>query len=129
MNMVLQKCLGRFATVYLDDILIYSKDEDEHEKHIRKVLGYLAEHGLYAKASKCSWFHPEIEYLGHIIDANGLSVDEKKIQAVASWPQLVDVAELRSFLGLTNYYRRFVKGYMHMTVLLTDLLHNNKVFI
>ncbi|KAG7588974.1 Integrase catalytic core [Arabidopsis suecica] len=93
-----------------DDILVYSKSSEEHEVHLRVVLEKLREQKLFAKLSKCSFWQREISFLGHIISAAGVSVDPEKIQAIREWPRPRNAMEIRSFLGLTGYYRRFVKG-------------------
>ena len=128
MNNVLHPFFGKFAVVYLDDILIYSQNKEEHEKHLRQVLQVLAEHELYAKPSKCFWFQREVEYLGHIICAEGLRVDDSKVKAIADWPEPTNVHEVRQFLGFANYYRRFVQNYARIAVPLTDLTKREMLF-
>jgi hypothetical protein len=104
MNGVFRKYLDRFVQVFLDDILIYSKNEREHEEHLRIVLSFLKEKKLYGKLSKCSFFQKEIHYLGHIISGEGISLDPKKVKAIMEWPVSKNAHEVRSFMGLVGYY-------------------------
>ena len=96
--------------VFIDDILIYSRDETEHAEHLRTVLQTLRDKQLYAKFSKSDFWLREVRFLGHIVLAEGISVDSRKISAVVDWKLPRNVSEVRSFLGLTGYYRHFVKG-------------------
>ena len=114
MNQLFASQLGRYVCVYLDDILIFSKNAEEHEKHLEEVLGILEKNKFYAKLSKCDLNRSELLYLGHIVGANGIKVDPAKIAAVASWPVPGDFSQLRSFLGLTNYFRKFIQGYAEL---------------
>lgn len=122
MNQVFQEYLDKFVVVYLDDIVIYSKTLEEHQKHLRKVFVKLREHHLFVKREKCAFAQQEIGFLGHIVGAGKIRMDPKKIQAIRDWPSPKNITELRSFLGLVNYYRRFIKGYSGKASLLTDLL-------
>jgi hypothetical protein len=121
MNTVLGEYLHDFVVVYLDDILIFSKSAEEHLKHLKLVLNKLRQHGLYANAKKCEFFKRELEFLGHIIGRDGIKVDPKKTEAVKRWPKPTTVKELRGFLGLANYFRRFIQGYSSIVAPLTDL--------
>jgi hypothetical protein len=123
MNGVFQKYLDCFVQVFLDDILIYSKNEREHEEHLRVVLSYLRENKLYGKLSKCSFFQKEIHYLGHIISGEGISVDPEKVKAIIEWPVQKNAHEVRSFMGLVGYYRRFVEGFSKIAKPITTLQH------
>ena len=105
MNRIFMPYLDQFVIVFLDDILVYSKSEAEHEQHLRVVLQILREHQLYAKFSKCEFWLDRILYLGHIITRGGVEVDPQKIVAIETWPVPSSVAEVRSFLGLAGYYR------------------------
>lgn len=111
MNIVLAEYLRRFALVFFDDILIYSKTTQDHVIHLRTILQTLRHNKLYAKLSKCVFGQSEIEYLGHIINSQGVATDPTKIEIIQKWPQPKSVTELRAFLGMAGYYRRFIKGY------------------
>jgi hypothetical protein len=128
MNNVFREYLDKYVVVYLDDILIYSKTKEEHVQHLRNVLSKLREHKLYAKMVKCEIMKNVVEYLGHFISAQGVSVDQRKIEAICKWPTPNNVSEVRSFLGLASYYRKFVKGFSTLVVPLTALLHKDKTF-
>ena len=122
MNDVFRDYLNKFVIIYLDDILIYSRSAAEHEHHLRLVLQRLREHQLYCRPHKCHFNQSEIEYLGHIMGTAGVKVDPRKVQAVQEWPVPQDVHQLRSFLGMANYFRRFIQAYSALTRPLTDLL-------
>ena len=109
MNDVLRPYLDKFASVYLDDILVYSSSMAEHIQHLRAVLTSLRAHQLCAKQSKCSFAAGSMEYLGHIINGQGVSPDPAKVDAVLSWPAPQDKHDAQVFLGLAGYYSRFVK--------------------
>ena len=108
MNGIFRNYLDKFVIVFLDDILIYSNSEEEHEHHLRLVLHVLREHQLYAKLSKCSFYQKQIHYLGHIISEQGIAIDPKKIEAIRRWPTPRNVSEVISSMGLAGYYRRFI---------------------
>jgi hypothetical protein len=111
MNGIFRNYLDKFFIVLLDDILIYYKSGEEHEHHLRLVLQVLREHQLYAKLSKCSFYRNQIHYLGHIISDQGIAVDPKKIEAIRGWPTPSNVSNVRYFMGLVGYYRRFIVGF------------------
>jgi hypothetical protein len=117
----IRKYLDHFVQVFLDDILIYSKNEREHEEHLQIVLSYLRENKLYGKLSKCSFFQKEIHYLGHIISGEGISVDPEKVKAIMEWPVLKNGHEVRSFMGLAGYYQIFVEGFSKIAKPITTL--------
>jgi hypothetical protein len=100
MNNVLSKFLDKFVLVFIDDILIYSKNREEHEEHLRLVLQVLREHQIYAKFSKCEFFQKQIHYLGHVISEKGVAIDPDKIRSIMEWPTPKDVSDIRSFMGL-----------------------------
>ena len=111
MHRVFQPYLDQFVVVFVDDILIYSQYEEEHEDHLRVVLQLLRDHQLYAKFSKCEFWLTEVSFLGHVVSASGVSVDPEKVEAVMSWERPKTVFEIRSFLGLVGYYRRFLEDF------------------
>jgi hypothetical protein len=110
-NGVLRKYLSKFFLVFVDGILVYSKTREEHEEHIKMVLQVLRENQLYSKFSKCDLFQKEIHYLGHIVSIEGVALDPKKIKAIMDWPTPRNVIEIRYFMGLIGYYRRFIQGF------------------
>ncbi|XP_052111623.1 uncharacterized protein LOC127742995 [Arachis duranensis] len=108
MNKVFRPYLRKFIAVFFDDILIYSKSKEEHIAHLRTALAVLQQHQFVAKLSKCTFCQQEVEYLGHVVGKEGVQVDNSKIKAIVEWPKPVNLKQLRGFLGLTGYYRRFV---------------------
>nr|XP_051225897.1 uncharacterized protein LOC127343754 [Lolium perenne] len=122
MNDIFAQYTRKFVIVFLDDILVYSKDLQEHATHLEIVLQLLRKHQLYAKASKCSFAQDKIEYLGHVISKDGVATDKEKTQAMKDWPKPLSATELRGFLGLTGYYRKFVPRYGIIAKPLTQLL-------
>ena len=121
MNHVFRPYLDRFVIVFIDDILVYSNSKTEHTQHLTLVLKKLREHRLYAKFSKCQFWLDQVSFLGHVILAQGILVDPHKVAAVENWEQPRTVTEVRSFLGLTVYYRRFVKDFSAIALPLTRL--------
>ena len=117
----LQWYLDKFVLVFLDEILVYSKNEKEHEEHLRLTLQLLREHQLYAKLSKCDFDRDRIQYLGHIISDEGISVDPKKIEAIMNWATPRNVTDVRSFMGLVGYYMRFIEGFSKVAHAITSL--------
>ncbi|NAW23507.1 hypothetical protein FGF82_23550, partial [Salmonella sp. gx-f9] len=128
MNRIFWPYLDRFVVVFTDDILIYSKDETEHAGHLRIVLQTLKDKQLYAKFSKSEFWLREVGFLGHIVSGDGIRVDPSKISAIVDWKPPKNVFEIRSFLGLAGYYRRFVKGFSMIAVPLTRLLQKDVKF-
>jgi hypothetical protein len=104
MNKVFMKYLDKFVVVFIDDILVFSRSEEEHEEHLRLVLQNLREHQLYAKFNKCAFWLKEVSFLGHIIIDGGIVVDPSKVRDVLNWSPPKNVQEIRSFLGLAGYY-------------------------
>lgn len=111
MNTILAALLRKFALVFFDDILIYSQSITDHVEHLRTVLSTLRQHQLFAKLSKCIFGQSEIEYLGHIVSRQGVATDPTKLAVIQKWPESTSVTELIAFLGLTGYYKRFIKDY------------------
>jgi hypothetical protein len=128
MNKIFMEYLDKFVVVFIDDILIYSKNEEEHEEHLRLVLQKLGEHELYAKFSKCEFWLKEVAFLGHIITNRGIAVDPSKVSDVLKWEPPRTVFEIRSFLGLAGYYRRFIEGFSKIVNPLTTLLKKDREF-
>jgi hypothetical protein len=128
MNKVFMEELDKFVIVFIDDILVYSKSVEEHEQHLRVVLGKLRAHKLYAKFSKCEFWLEKISFLGHILTAEGVAVDPEKVETVSNWRQPTNVSEIRSFLGLAGYYRRFIEGFSKIARPMTELLKKEKKF-
>ena len=128
MQKVLKPFLGKFCVTYLDDIGVYSDTLDEHLEHIRLVLQALQEHHLFAKPSKCAFCLTELDFLGHVVSHNGVAVDPGKIDAIRAWPVPASARDLRSFLGLANYYRDHVENFSHRAGPLTDLLAAGRSF-
>ncbi|CAN6458177.1 unnamed protein product [Victoria cruziana] len=125
MNDLFRRYLRKFVLVFFDDILVYSATLEEHARHLEVVLKVLRDNNLFAKQSKCTFEQTSIEYLGHIVDEQGVHADPEKLVAVADWPQPKDAKRLRGFLGLTGYYRRFIKGYGSIAAPLTQMLRRN----
>ena len=121
MNRVCKPYLDKFVIVFIDDILIYSRNEEEHVKHLRIILELLKTEKLYAKFSKCEFWISVVQFLGHMIDKQGLRVDPTKIKAVKDWSQPKNPTEIRQFLGLAGYYRRFIEGFSKIAKPLTEL--------
>ena len=128
MNRVFKPFLNQFVVVFIDDILIYSKSKEDHERHLRLVLQVLEEKKLYAKLKKCEFWLDSVAFLGHVISKDGISVDPKKVEAVVEWTRPNNVTEIRSFLGLAGYYRRFVEGFSRLAVPLTRLTQKGVKF-
>ncbi|KAG8503344.1 hypothetical protein CXB51_001310 [Gossypium anomalum] len=128
MNRIFRLYLDRFVVVFINDILIYSRDEFEHTEHLRIVLQTLHDKQLFAKFSKCEFWIKKVGFLGHIVSANGIRVDPSKISAIVDWKPLRNVLEVRSFLRLAGYYRRFVKGFSMIVTLMTQLLQKDVKF-
>ena len=129
MNRVFLDYLDEFVIVFVDDILIYSDNEVQHEEHLRKALEILRKNKLYAKFSKCDFWMKEVLFLGHIISKDGVAVDPSKVAAVMDREQPKTITEVKSFLGLAGYYRRFIKEFSIIAIPLTSLTKKDKKFI
>ncbi|KAD6119157.1 hypothetical protein E3N88_10428 [Mikania micrantha] len=128
MNRVCKPYLDKFVIVFIDDILIYSKTKEEHEKHLQLILELLRKEQLYAKFSKCEFWMREVPFLGHIVSEKGIQVDPTKIEAIKNWEAPKTPTEVRQFLGLAGYYRRFIQDFSKVAVPLTLLTHKDKNF-
>ncbi|KAH9716982.1 Endonuclease [Citrus sinensis] len=128
MNHVLHAFIGKFVVVYFDDILIYSKGLDEHIEHLQSVLTVLRKEKLYANLKKCSFCTNQIVFLGYVVSAKGIEVDEEKVKAIKEWPTPKSVSEVRSFHGLASFYRRFVKDFSTLAAPLTEIVKKHVGF-
>nr|GEV92298.1 putative reverse transcriptase domain-containing protein [Tanacetum cinerariifolium] len=121
MNRIFHEYLDKFVIVFIDEILVYSKTKEEHEEHLRIVLGTLRQKKLYVKFSKCEFWLGQVAFLGHIVSADGITMDPVKVEAITKWPRPKTVTEIRSFLGLAGYYRRFMEGFSRLALPLKKL--------
>ncbi|XP_020101642.1 uncharacterized protein LOC109719402 [Ananas comosus] len=129
MNKLFHPYLDRFVVVYLDDIVVYSNTLEEHIEHLRTVFQVLRENQLFVKKEKCIFAKEEVHFLGHWIGQGLIRMDQRKVRAICEWETPTTVSELRSFLGLVNYYRRFIAGYSARAAPLTDLLKKNHSWV
>jgi hypothetical protein len=128
MNKVFMEYIDQFVVVFIDDILVYSQNEETHEDHLRLVMQKLCDNQLYAKFSKCDFWLKEVAFQGHIITNGGIKVDPGKISEILNWKQPTYVSKIMSFLGLAGYYRRFIEGFSKIVKPLTSLLEKGKEF-
>jgi hypothetical protein len=128
MNSVFMPELDKFVIVFIDDILVYSKNEEEHEQHLRIILQQLHDNQLYAKFSKCVFWLKEVPFLGHVISAEGIVVDPSKVQEVLEWKSLRSVPQIHSFLKLAGYYCRFILNFSKIAKLMTKLIEKDAKF-
>jgi hypothetical protein len=129
MNSVFMEEMGKFIGVFIDDILFFSKSKKEHKEHLRSMLPQLRDHQLYAKFSKCEFWLSEVQFLGHVISSEGISVDPDKVQEVLDWKLSRTVHQVRSFLGLTGYYHRVISNFSKISKLISDLLKKEEKFV
>ena len=129
MQEIYRPYLDKSVLVFLDDVLIYSKTKAEHKIHCREALTVLRNAKLYAKMSKCEFFKERIDFLGHTVSAAGISMNSFKVDAIRDWPAPTSVPEMRSFLGLAGYYRKFVKGFSGIAAGMTQLLHKTEPYV
>jgi hypothetical protein len=128
MKKVFMEYLDKFVVVFIGDILLFSKTEEEHDTHLRLVLEKLRAHQLYAKFSKCEFWLSEVAFLGHVISARGVLVDPSKARDILNWMPPTNVSEIRSFLRLACYYRRFITDFSKIAKPMTKVLEKNKAF-
>ncbi|GKC71492.1 putative reverse transcriptase domain-containing protein [Tanacetum coccineum] len=128
MNRVRKPYLDKFVIVFIDDILIYSKNKQEHAEHLKLILELLKKEQLYAKFSKCEFWIPKVQFLGHVIDSQGIHVDPAKIESVKDWASPKSATEIRQFLGLAGYYRRFIEGFSKIAKPMTKLTQKKVKF-
>src|SRR3954449_3759360 len=129
MNEVLRAFIGRFVVVYFDDILIYSKSLEEHLEHLRAVFIALRDARLFGNLGKCTFCTDRVSFLGYVVTPQGIEVDKAKIEAIESWPQPKTVTQVRSFLGLAGFYRRFVKDFSTIAAPLNELTKKDVPFV
>ncbi|GKE65699.1 putative reverse transcriptase domain-containing protein [Tanacetum coccineum] len=128
-NRVCKPYLDKVVIIFIDDILIYSRNEEEHANHLRIILELLRKEKLYAKFSKCDFWIHMVQFPGHLIDSQGIHIDPAKIEAVKNWASPTTPTEVHQFLGLAGYYRRFIKDFSKIAKLLTELTQKNKKYI
>jgi hypothetical protein len=128
MHKVFMEYLDRFVVVFIDNFLIYSKSDSDHEEHLRLVLEKLRDNQLYAKYNKCEFWIGEVPLLGHIIYNGGILVDHAKVKEIMEWSVPTTVTEIRSFLGLAGYYQRFIEGFSKIAKPMTSLLEKGREF-
>ncbi|GJW02807.1 putative reverse transcriptase domain-containing protein [Tanacetum coccineum] len=121
MNRVCKPYLDKFVIVFIDDILIYSESKQEHEEHLKLILELLKKEELYAKFLKCEFWIPKVQFLSHVIDSQGIHMDPAKIESIKDWASSKTPTEIRQFLGLVGYYRRFIEGFSKIGKPMTKL--------
>ncbi|GKF23632.1 putative reverse transcriptase domain-containing protein [Tanacetum coccineum] len=129
MNRVCKPYLEKFVIVFIDDILIYSKSKQEHEEHLKIILELLKKEELYAKFSKYEFWIPKVQFLGHVIDSEGIHVDPSNIEAIMDWTSPKSPTEIHKFLGLAGYYRRFIEGFSKIAKPMTKLTQKKVKFV
>ncbi|GKD71813.1 putative reverse transcriptase domain-containing protein, partial [Tanacetum coccineum] len=128
MNQVCKPYLDRFVIVFIDDILIYSKSRKQHEGYLKLILKLLKEEELYAKFSKSEFWLSKVQFLGHVIDSEGIHIDPAKIESIKDWASPKTPTEIRQFLGLAGYYRRFSEGYLKIARPMTKMTQKSVKF-
>nr|GFB11457.1 putative reverse transcriptase domain-containing protein [Tanacetum cinerariifolium] len=126
MNRVCKPYLDKFVIIFIDDILIYSKDKKEHKEHLKAILELLKKEELYAKFSKCEFWIPNVQFLGHVIDSQGIHVDPAMIESIKDWASPKSPTEICQFLGLAGYYRRFIEGFSKIAKPMTKLTQKKR---
>src|ERR1700678_177120 len=127
MNDIFHDLLDVCVIIYIDDILIYSNNQEEHDQHVKIVLERLQEHGLFAKLEKCSFDEDTVEFLGYIVSPQGINMNPKKVEAIMSWATPKSIHDVQSFLGFGNFYSLFIKDFSEITAPLTSLTCKDKV--
>jgi hypothetical protein len=121
MNIIFNKYLDKFVVVFIDNILVYSKTEEEQDEHLRIALQTLRKHKLNTKFNECDFCQKETRYLGHVISSEGIAIEPEKIKTIMEWPVPKDAADIRSFMGITGYYRRFIEEISKIAYPITSL--------
>nr|GFC12519.1 putative reverse transcriptase domain-containing protein [Tanacetum cinerariifolium] len=129
MNCIFHEYLNKFVIVFIDDIFVYSKTKKEHKENLCIMLGTLRQKKLYVKFLKCEFWLGQVAFLGHIVSADGITMDPAKVEAITKWPRPKIVTEIRSFLGLAGYYRRFVEVFSSLALPLTKLMRKGEKFV
>ena len=129
MNRVCRPFLDKSVIVFIDDVLVYSRSKEEHRVHLKEILDTLRHEKLYAKFSKCDFWLREIQFLGHVIGEGGIKVDPAKIESIQNWGTPKSPTDIRSFLGLAGYYRRFVKDFSKIASSLTKLTRKKEPYV
>jgi len=128
MNSIFHLYLDKFVLIFIDDNLVYSRSLEEHKEHLWIILQILRENQLYAKYNKCDFYKDQIQYLGHIISSEGISVHHEKIKTIMEWPTARNVANIHSFMGLSGYYRHFIERFSRITYPITSLQKKGRSF-
>lgn len=128
MNEIFAEFLDKFVVVYLDDILIYSENKEQHKEHVRQVLEKMRQHRLFANAKKCEFNKSEVEYLGYVVGQDGIKMDEKKVSTIRDWPLPQSLKDVQAFLGFANFYRRFIRNFAAIASPLTRLTRKDVQF-
>ena len=128
MNNILSDYLDKFVVVFIKEILIYSKNEQEHKGHLKIIMQVLREQQLYEKFSTCDFFEDRIQYLGHAVSKDGISIDLDKINAISELPVPKNLTNIRIFMGITGYYWNFIEGFSNIAYPITSLQKKGKKF-
>lgn len=129
MNRIFHAYLDQFVVVFIDDILIYSKSDEDHDEHLRLVLQVLKDNKLFVKLSKSEFWMLEVSFLEHVISSNGMAVDPSKVDVVLQWEPPKLTTGIKRFLGLVGYYRKFIEGFSNLALPLTQLTRNGQAFV
>ena len=121
MNDVLREHIGKYCLVYFDDMLIYSRSPEEHLEHLKRILSSSSKHKLFAKLSKCCFALKQLQFLGHLLSADGMQLDHAKVAPVSEWPVPTSVTAIQQFMGLANYLCKFIAGFFAFAAPITDL--------